>query len=66
MLTAAQRRLQQANFNMLLDAGKDMEAGPLLVAIEAVMECRDFIPADLEAFAQRLSRRADDIERQSR
>ena len=67
MLTKSQRDTQAASFEMLRAACEGITSDAMLRAVEAVIEARpDILPANLEAFAQRMSRRADDLERQSR
>ncbi len=51
----------------LLDACTEIATADLLVAVEAVIEARpDVDPSALERFSQRLSRRADKLERERR
>ena len=67
MMTQDQRRQQANSIEMMMEACKGIDSGHILIAVEAMLEAHhDLHATHLEAFAQRMSRRADDMERQSR
>ena len=67
MLTQDQRRQQATSIEMMMEACTGIDSGHILIAVEAMLEARpDLHATHLEAFAQRMSRRADDMERKSR
>ena len=70
MLTEAQKEIVRKDAEAIgtfIDATRNIETKLLYRAIEAVIEARpQHHPPSLEWLAQRLSRKADDLERESR
>ena len=65
MVTEAQQKDQGESIYAMLKATASVNDRNVLFAVEAMIEARDGIaPHELEAFAQRMSRRADKLERQ--
>ena len=65
--TSKQREQQATALDCLLQGAKNVDTSQLYDAIVALLQARqDVSPAKLEAMAMRLSRWADDLERQSR
>ena len=65
--TSKQKEQQATALDCLLQGAKNVETSQLYDAIVALLQARqDVSPAKLEAMAMRLSRWADDLERQSR
>lgn len=67
MMTQEQRTRLDIAITNVMDVTKRIDSDSMLQAFEAVIEARpDIRPEQLERFSQRASRRADDLERQSR
>ena len=67
MMTAAQKAKRDTVITDILDACQDIHGDEFLGVLEDIIQhTRGVTPARLEAFAQRLSRHADELERQSR